>query len=69
MVTIQFAKDLRDTGIAVNAADRGYTATDLNDHRGPQTVEEGARASVHLATLGPDGPTGVYFDAKGPIAW
>lgn len=69
MVTLQFAKELRDTGIKVNAADPGYTATDLNGHRGTQTVEEGARASVRLATLDEDGPTGGYFDADGPVPW
>ena len=35
MVTVQFAKELRGTGITVNVADPGYTATDLNGHQGP----------------------------------
>lgn len=69
MITVQFAKELRESGIKVNVADPGYTATDLNGHRGTQTVEEGARASVALATLGPEGPTGGYFDARGAVPW
>ena len=41
MLTVQLAYLLRDT-IKVNSADPGYTATDLNSHRGLQTIPEGA---------------------------
>ena len=51
MVTVIFAAELKDTGIKVNAADPGYTATDLNQHIGPRTVAQGATIAVHLATL------------------
>jgi NAD(P)-dependent dehydrogenase (short-subunit alcohol dehydrogenase family) len=68
-VTVQFAKELRDTPIKVNAADPGYTATDLNNHQGTRDVEQGARAAVRLATLPPDGPTGGFFDEDGPLPW
>jgi NAD(P)-dependent dehydrogenase (short-subunit alcohol dehydrogenase family) len=67
MVTTQYAKAL--PGFRVNAADPGYTATDLNDHQGFQTVEEGTDAIVALATLPPDGPTGGFFDRTGPVPW
>ncbi|HEX2564148.1 MAG TPA: SDR family NAD(P)-dependent oxidoreductase, partial [Acidimicrobiales bacterium] len=56
MVTAQYAKELWDTPIKVNAANPGYCATDLNDHRGFRTPEEGAEAIVYLATLPEDGP-------------
>jgi NAD(P)-dependent dehydrogenase (short-subunit alcohol dehydrogenase family) len=69
MVTVQYAKELAATGIKVNAADPGYTATDLNGNRGTQTVEEGARASVKLALLDDAGPTGGFFDARGQVPW
>ena len=52
-----------------NAADPGYTATDLNGHSGPRTVEEGARIAVHLATLPSDGPTGGFFNDDGKVPW
>jgi NAD(P)-dependent dehydrogenase (short-subunit alcohol dehydrogenase family) len=68
-VTIQFAHELKDTSIKVNAADPGYTATDFNNHRGTQTVEQGARAAVWLATLPASGPTGGFFNAAGPLPW
>ena len=67
MITTQYAKAL--PGFQVNAADPGYTATDLNGHSGHQSVEQGAEAIVRLATLGPDGPTGAYVDAAGPVPW
>ena len=69
MLTVQLASELRDTTIKVNAADPGFTATDLNDHRGTQTVEEGAVEPVRLALLPADGPTGGFFDSAGPLPW
>jgi len=38
-------------------------------HRGTQTIEEGAGASVRLALLDDAGPTGGFFDARGPVPW
>jgi NAD(P)-dependent dehydrogenase (short-subunit alcohol dehydrogenase family) len=67
MVTTQYAKAL--PGFRVNAADPGYTATDLNANQGSQTVEEGTDAIVALATLPADGPTGGFFDRTGPVPW
>lgn len=67
MVTTQYAKAL--PGFRVNCVDPGYTATDLNGHRGHKTVEEGAEVIVTMATIGPDGPTGGFFDAAGPVPW
>jgi len=67
MLTVQYARALH--GILVNAADPGFTRTDFNNHRGTQTVAEGADAIVHLATLPPDGPTGTFQDRHGPVPW
>jgi len=69
MMTVGLAYELRGTGIKVNSADPGYTATDLNGNSGPQTVEEGAESTVRLALLPDDGPTGAYFDRHGPLPW
>jgi NAD(P)-dependent dehydrogenase (short-subunit alcohol dehydrogenase family) len=69
MFTVQLAYELRETDIKVNSADPGYTATDLNGHRGPQTVEEGVIAAMRLALLGEDGPTGGFFDRNGQQPW
>ena len=69
MITVILAAELKDTPIKVNAADPGFTATDLNQHRGTRTVEQGATAAVFLATLPADGPTGGYFDEEGSVPW
>ncbi|OHV70445.1 SDR family oxidoreductase [Mesorhizobium sp. LCM 4577] len=68
-VTLAFARELAPRGIMVNAAAPGYTATDLNAHRGGRTVQQAAEIIVRLATLEPGGPTGGYFDENGPLPW
>jgi NAD(P)-dependent dehydrogenase (short-subunit alcohol dehydrogenase family) len=68
-ITVQFAHELRDTPIKVNAADPGYVATDMNRHQGVRSVEQGAATPVRLATLPADGPTGGYFNDDGPVPW
>ena len=67
MVTVQYAKAY--PRMRINAVEPGFTATDLNAHTGHQTVEEGAEVIVRMAQIGPDGPTGGYFDASGPLPW
>jgi NAD(P)-dependent dehydrogenase (short-subunit alcohol dehydrogenase family) len=69
MLTVQLAWELRDTGIKVNSAEPGYTATDLNEHRGTQTVAEGAVEIVRLAQLPDDGPTGGFSNKNGIVPW
>jgi len=78
MITVQYAKELRDTPIKVNAANPGYCATDLNGNSGFRTATQGAEISVHLATLPEDGPNGQLWgnlwtagdpDASGVLPW
>jgi NAD(P)-dependent dehydrogenase (short-subunit alcohol dehydrogenase family) len=66
-LTVQYAKNL--PGFRVNASDPGYTATDFNRHNGHQTVTEGTDATVALATVGPDGPTGEFHNRDGRIEY
>jgi NAD(P)-dependent dehydrogenase (short-subunit alcohol dehydrogenase family) len=61
MITVMYAKELRDTPIKVNAANPGYTATDFNNHSGFRSAAEGAEPSVYLATLPDDGPNGIHW--------
>ena len=68
-VTVQLAKELRDTGILINLACPGFVATDLNGFRGVRTPEQGAAIALRLATLPDDGPTGGYFEDAGVIPW
>jgi len=67
-VTVQYARELAGR-VLVNAADPGYCATDLNDHRGWRSAAEGAAIAVRLATLDADGPTGGFFNDDGPLPW
>jgi len=67
--TVMLAHELKDTAIKVNSADPGFTATDMNDHRGYKTVEQGAAIITQLATLPASGATGGYFDDHGVLPW
>jgi NAD(P)-dependent dehydrogenase (short-subunit alcohol dehydrogenase family) len=67
MLTTQYAKAFPD--IRINAVDPGYTATDFNNHSGPQSVEEGTDAIVRMAQLDASGPTGTFVDRHGAVPW
>lgn len=66
-LTVQYAKNLPD--MRVNAADPGYTSTAFNHHNGHQTVTEGTDATVAMAVIDQDGPTGEFHDRTGRIAY
>ena len=72
-ITLAFALELESTGIRVNAACPGFTATDLNSFQGTRTVEQAAREPVRLALLEPkgdaNGPTGTFSNEDGPLPW
>ena len=67
MMTAQYAKAMPE--VRFNAADPGYTATDLNGHSGHQSVAEGSDAIVALATEDASAGTGRFMDRLGPVAW
>ncbi|MGP4006063.1 SDR family oxidoreductase [Streptomyces sp. 4N124] len=67
MITVQYAKAFPT--MRINAVEPGFTSTDLNGRTGTQTAEQGAEIIVRMAQVGPDGPTGGYFDVDGPIPW
>jgi NAD(P)-dependent dehydrogenase (short-subunit alcohol dehydrogenase family) len=68
-VTVQYAKELRGTGVLVNAACPGYVATDLNGFRGLRTPEQGAAIAIRLATLPDGGGSGGFFEDAGVVPW
>ena len=68
MLTVQLAYELRDAGIAVNSVNPGYTATDLNNNSGTQTIAEGSAEIVRVALLDPH-VTGKYLETAGEIPW
>jgi NAD(P)-dependent dehydrogenase (short-subunit alcohol dehydrogenase family) len=69
MLTVQLAYELRDTGIKVNAAAPGYTATDLNGFAGTDTPAQGAAEAIRLALLPAEGPTGTMSSSDGILPW
>lgn len=68
-ITAWLALELAGTPIKVNSICPGYNATDLNHNRGTLHPSEGAKVAVRAATLGPDGPSGTFFDANGAVGW
>jgi NAD(P)-dependent dehydrogenase (short-subunit alcohol dehydrogenase family) len=69
MLTVQLAYELQGTSIKVNSVDPGYTATDLNQNRGTQSIPEGAEEIIRLALLAQDGPTGSFTNRHGTVPW
>jgi NAD(P)-dependent dehydrogenase (short-subunit alcohol dehydrogenase family) len=72
MLTVQYAKALATDGIAVNAVAPGAVASDFSKNLDmviTRTPDDGARIAVRLATAGPDGPTGGFFNDDGPVPW
>jgi NAD(P)-dependent dehydrogenase (short-subunit alcohol dehydrogenase family) len=66
-ITMMYAAELRDTPIKVNAVSPGFCATDLNNHQGVMTAEEGGAQVARQAILPGDGPTGVFLSEDGGI--
>ena len=66
--TVMLANEFRDTNFKINSVTPGYTATDFNQYRGLQTVEQGAKFIVNYATINIDGPTGGFFK-ENEIPW
>jgi NAD(P)-dependent dehydrogenase (short-subunit alcohol dehydrogenase family) len=67
--TVLLAKEFKHTNFKINSVAPGYTATDLNNFQGTQTVEQAAKTIVKYATLRNDDETGKYFKEGGENAW
>lgn len=67
--TVHLAYELRDTKIKVNSAHPGWVKTDMGGDQAPMELADGAKTSVHLATLPDDGPSGGYFHEGKPLPW
>lgn len=66
MIGIMYARTMPD--VLVTIVNPGHTATDLNDHRGSQTLDEGTDALV-AAVLDTAGPSGRFVSRDGVIPW
>jgi NAD(P)-dependent dehydrogenase (short-subunit alcohol dehydrogenase family) len=68
MLTTHYAHQWKDTPHRANTIHPGSVKTDLNA-QGELTVEEGAKTSVDLATIGADGPNGGFFHLGNTLPW
>ncbi|WP_246366570.1 SDR family NAD(P)-dependent oxidoreductase [Nonomuraea rhodomycinica] len=73
MITVRYAQALPHIKFNVatpgEVANRTFAATDMNRHTGQLTVTEGTDSILRLAMLDADGPSGIFVDRLGPIAW
>ncbi|MFC4010085.1 SDR family NAD(P)-dependent oxidoreductase [Nonomuraea purpurea] len=73
MITVRYAQALPEIKFNLitpgEVVNHKFTATDMNHHTGELTVTEGTDPIVKLATIDADGPTGIFIDRLGPIAW
>ena len=74
MYTIVLAYELREKPFKVNVVDPGFTATDLNNHRGTGSVEQAGARLAKYVLVGEDGPTGRFISEEnnpetGEIPW
>ena len=49
--TVSLAKEFRDTNFKINSVEPGFTATNLNQYQGTQTVEQAVGIIVEYATV------------------
>jgi NAD(P)-dependent dehydrogenase (short-subunit alcohol dehydrogenase family) len=67
--SIHLAHELKDTPIKVNSAHPGWVKTDMGTDAAPMEIPDGARTSVALALLGPDGPSGQFIHLGKNLPW
>ena len=67
--TVHLAWELKDTPIKVNSAHPGWVKTEMGGEGATMEIEEGAKTSVALATLGPDGPSGQFLHLGETLPW
>ena len=67
--TVHLAYELRNTTIKVNSAHPGWVKTEMGGSNAPMELVDGAKTSVQLATLGPDGPSGGFFHLGETLPW
>ncbi len=68
MLTVHYAWQWRHTPHRANAAHPGNVSTTGNPH-GEISVEEGAKTSVELATIGANGPNGTFSHLEQMLPW
>jgi len=67
--TTHLAWELKDTPIKVNSAHPGWVKTEMGTDAAPMEIPEGAKTSVELALLGPEGPNGHFIHMGQDLPW
>ncbi|MEM6427257.1 MAG: SDR family NAD(P)-dependent oxidoreductase, partial [Cyanobacteria bacterium P01_D01_bin.128] len=68
-VTRILAAELAETNIKVNSVCPGWVKTDMGGPNASRSLEEGADTIAWLAMLPDDGPSGLFWRDRAPIAW
>jgi len=66
--TIMLANEFRNTKFKVISVTPGYTATDINQHKGIKTIPEGAQPIVKAITS-PTTETRKFYSSEGEVPW
>ncbi|MBC7369056.1 MAG: SDR family oxidoreductase [Undibacterium sp.] len=69
MFTVELAQELKGTMVKVNSAHPGWVKTDMGGAGAPLEIVDGAKTSVALATLPPEGPSGGFFHLGAHMRW
>jgi len=67
--TVHLAAELKDTKIKVNSAHPGWVKTEMGTDQAPMEIVDGAKTSVQLALVGPDGPSGRFIHLGSELPW
>jgi NAD(P)-dependent dehydrogenase (short-subunit alcohol dehydrogenase family) len=67
--TVHLAWELKDTPIKVNSAHPGWVKTEMGTDAAPMEIPDGAKTSVELALIGPDGPSGRFIHLGNELPW
>ncbi len=67
--TIHLAAELKGTNIKVNSAHPGWVKTEMGGENAPMEIPDGAKTSVALALIGPDGPNGRFLHMGAELPW
>ncbi len=67
--TVQLAHELKGSTLKVNAAHPGWVKTEMGGEGATLELVDGAKTSVALATIGEDGPNGVFVHMGEALPW
>jgi NAD(P)-dependent dehydrogenase (short-subunit alcohol dehydrogenase family) len=67
--TVHLAYELKDSNIKVNAVHPGWVKTEMGGEGATMELEDGAKTSVEMATIGNDGPNGTYIHMGQNLPW